>query len=120
MDRKAGRPLTGHVRGLEKVELRYAYLKIDYFGQEEGPAKDGKRVKHLTTFDVISIKSDGLFTTDPIPPGKYHVDLFAVRATTPDQSPQQSDFSCGRHEFTVPEKGEMPNVEVMAKPRAPR
>lgn len=116
IERKVGRPLTGQVRGLEKVGLRYAHVRIGYFGPEEGPSKYGGRYRTFTGFDVIPITADGRFTTDPIPPGKYELDLFALRSDTPHQSPQQSDFS-GRLQFTIPEQGDMPKVEIIAKPR---
>lgn len=115
-DRKVGRPLTGRVRGLENVKLRYAFVNIMYFGPEEqlGP---NERSRTGTFFDVIPIQSDGRFTTDPIPPGDYQLFLTAVRASTPEQSSQSSDFD-GQLQFKVPERGEMPKIEVTAKPVA--
>jgi hypothetical protein len=69
-------------------------------------------------FDVIPITSDGRFTTDPIPPGKYSAHLFAMLASTPRLSSQSSDFS-GNVSFTVPEEGELPKVELVAKANRP-
>jgi thiol-disulfide isomerase/thioredoxin len=103
------------VRGLENTELRYAYVTIQYTGPEEQFGPDGRRGRRFLAFDVIPITSDGRFTTDPIPPGQYHLYLFAVSASTPEQSTQQSDFD-GRLVFTVPPNGDMPRVEVVAKP----
>jgi RNA polymerase sigma factor (sigma-70 family) len=113
--RKAGRPLVGQVRGLENVDLRYAHVTIGHWGPEEEPDRNGRRTRYFTAFQVLPITSDGRFTTDPIPPGKYILDLFAVRSATLEQSSQGSDFD-GRLQFTVPEKGEISKVEVLAKP----
>ena len=107
------------MRGLENVDLRHAHVTINYFGPEEEPGKDGKRIRYGTAFDVIPITSEGSFTTDPIPPGKYMLDLYAMRATTSNQYPQQSDFEAQSH-FTVPKDGDMPKLEIQAKPRRDR
>ncbi len=113
-ERKVGRPLTGRVRGLEQVELRYANVTIMYPGPEER-FPDGRTSRMMTAFDVLPIQSDGRFTTDPIPPGEYTLYLFAVRASSIEQSTQESDFD-GQLRLTVPEKGDMPKVEIVAKP----
>ncbi|HWB13058.1 MAG TPA: M56 family metallopeptidase [Pirellulales bacterium] len=118
-ERKTGRPLSGQVRGLENVELRYAYLAIHGAGPEEILGNEVKPVRIYVAFDVIPISSDGRFTTDPIPPGKYSADLFAVLASTPQLSSTSADFS-GNVSFTVPEEGELPQVELIAKASAPR
>ncbi len=119
IERKVGRPITGQVRGLEDVELRHAHVSINYFGPEEEPGDDGKRRRYNTAFDVIPITSEGTFTTDPIPPGDYRLELWAMHSTTSNQSPQQSDFE-GRLRFTIPEEGELPKLEVKARPRRDR
>jgi thiol-disulfide isomerase/thioredoxin len=118
LERRTGQPLSGHVRGLENVALRYAHLTISCLGPEEVLGEDGRRGRLYTAFDVIPITSEGRFTTDPIPPGKYSTDLFAVLASTPRLSSQSSDFSGGLS-FTVPETGEMPKVEIVAKASRP-
>ena len=118
-ERKIGKPLSGQVRGLENTELRHARLTISHLGPEEVLGKDGKRNRMMVAFDVIPITADGRFTTDPIPPGKYIVELFAVLASTPQLSSQTSDFS-GKSSFTVPEEGEMPLVEIVAKANSVR
>ncbi len=116
-ERKLGQPLTGHVRGLENVELRQAYVHILALGPEEEPAENGLRTRRFTTFDTIPLTAEGRFTTDPMPPGTYLVTLFAIRASTLRQFAQgeSSDFD-GQMHFTVPERGEMPKVELVAKP----
>ncbi len=113
-ERKVGRSLVGHVRGLENTDLRYAHVTIRNWGPKETFA-DGKVNTLMTAFEVIPIKSDGHFTTDPMPPGKYHLWVDAVRASSLEQSSQQSDFD-GQMQFTVPEHGDMPKVEIVAKP----
>jgi beta-lactamase regulating signal transducer with metallopeptidase domain/thiol-disulfide isomerase/thioredoxin len=113
--RKSGRPLIGRVQGLKDEDLRFALLTIRYWGPEEQPGQNGKPSRGATAFEVIPITSHGEFTTDPIPPGKYWAELFAVKSESPNQS--QSDFS-GHLDFSVPETGEMPKVEVVAKPAA--
>ena len=118
-ERKIGKPLSGQVQGLETSELRYAHLTISYPGPEEVFGNDGKRSRMIVAFDVIPITADGRFTTDPIPPGKYTAELFVVLASTPQLSSQTSDFS-GRASFTVPEEGEMPLVEIVAKANSVR
>jgi thiol-disulfide isomerase/thioredoxin len=116
-DRKIGRPLAGQVLGMENADLRYALLTIHHAGPEEVLGNDGRRGRRYLAFDVISINSDGRFTTDPIPPGKYTASLFAVLASTPQLSSQSSDFS-GQGSFTVPEQGDLPKVEIVAKANA--
>ncbi len=112
-ERKAGRPLAGRVRGLEDANLRLAQLTIRYWGPEEQPGQQGKPVRWATTFQVLPLTSQGDFTTDPIPAGKYWADLFAVKTESPNQS--QSDFR-GHLDFIVPESGDLPSFEVIAKP----
>lgn len=114
-ERTVGRPLVGHVRGLEQIELSQARVTIQRLGPEEEPGRNGKPIRLYTVFDVLPIKSDGQFTTDPIPPGQYTIDLFAVHAATPASSLPQTDF-VGQTQFTVPADGEMPQVVVAAKP----
>ena len=113
-DRKIGRPLHGRVRGLENVELKYALLTIRQRGPEEVLYDDGRRRRQYVTFEVISIESDGHFTTDPIPPGEYDASLFAILASTPILLRQSSDFM-GQGRFTVPHQGELPKVEIVAQ-----
>ena len=106
--------LKGRVVGLENADLKFALLTIGHTGPEEVLNKEGHRGRLAVTFDVISIDSSGQFTTDPIPPGQYYASLWAVLASTPDLSTQSADFSGGTS-FTVPEQGELPKVEVVAK-----
>jgi beta-lactamase regulating signal transducer with metallopeptidase domain len=117
-DRKIGRPLHGRVIGLEDVELKYAFLTIRSLGPEEVWDMKGRRIRRTVAFGVIPIESDGHFTTDPIPPGKYDAELYAIRSSTPTLSRQSSDFF-GRDEFTVPEQGELPKVEIETIARGP-
>ncbi|HEY2250201.1 MAG TPA: M56 family metallopeptidase, partial [Planctomycetaceae bacterium] len=118
-ERKTGQPLSGQVRGLEDVELREARLTISCLGPEEVLGNDGKRNRMYVAFDVIPITSDGRFTTGPIPPGKYTAEIYAVRAAAPKLASQFSDFS-GDVSFTVPEMGDAPQVEIVAKANRPR
>jgi thiol-disulfide isomerase/thioredoxin len=113
-ERKVGHPLMGQVRGLENVELRYAHVTIMYAGPEER-RRNGQVYRRYTTFQAISIDSDGRFKTDPMPPGKYFINVFAVRSSTPQQSTQDADFS-GHLDFAVPDRGDMPEIVVIAKP----
>ncbi|HEX7378050.1 MAG TPA: redoxin family protein, partial [Pirellulales bacterium] len=118
-ERKAGRSLLGVVRGLEDAKLRDAYLGINCLGPEEVLHNDGKHSRMMIGFDAIPITSDGRFTIDPIPPGQYWAYLYAVLEATPRLSPQQSDFSfLTVATFTVPEEGELPKVELIAKANA--
>ncbi len=114
-ERSVGRPVRGRVRGLENVELRNANVTIQYAGPEEQVERNGRRARVYTTFEVIPITSDCKFRTDPIPPGKYQLHLYAVKSSTLEQSTQLSDFD-GRLEFTVPAGGDMPVLEVSARP----
>jgi thiol-disulfide isomerase/thioredoxin len=113
-EHKVGRPLKGQVRGLENGELRNAFVTIMYAGPEERH-RNGQTYRQFTTFEVIAIASDGRFKTDPMPPGKYFANLSAVRSSTPVQSTQQPDFF-GHLDFTVPDRGELPELVVIAKP----
>jgi thiol-disulfide isomerase/thioredoxin len=115
-ERGAGRPVTGRVRGLEGADLRYAYVSIHYPGPEEHLGKDGRRGRMITGFDSIPITSDGRFKTDPMPPGRYQLSVFAVRTSTPEWSVEEPDFA-GDLAFTVPPGGDVPALEVRAKPR---
>ncbi|MEI8379593.1 MAG: TlpA disulfide reductase family protein [Planctomycetota bacterium] len=117
-ERKVGRPLSGQVKGLENVELRTAILTVSGFGPEEYFAHLKKPSRMLTAFDVIPITSDGNFATDPIPPGNYTADLYVIRATTPALPSQSTEFS-GRISFSVPENGDMPEIEILAKANRP-
>ncbi len=120
IDRRVGRPLKGHIAGLQDVPLAYAHLTIHYFGPEEGIGPSGKPRRQMTALDIIPITSGGVFTTDPIPQGDYWIDLFAARADNPEGD--QSDFklkpdsksSGGQYRFTVPAEGEMPPIELTA------
>lgn len=117
--RKQGRSLSGVVRGMEDVELREAFLTIKFPGPEEIFGNEKKPGRRYIALDVLPITSAGRFTIDPIPPGDYTAHLFAVRAVTPQLSSQRSDFSATAS-FTVPEEGEMPKIEIVAKANAPR
>ena len=114
IDRHVGRPLKGHVAGLQDVALAYAHLTIHYFGPEEGIGPSGKPRRQMTALDIIPITSEGTFTTDPIPPGDYWINLFALRADNPEGN--QSDFKSkgGQYRFTVPAEGELPPIELTA------
>ncbi len=117
-DRKIGQPLHGRVLGLENVKLKYAFLTLSCLGPEEVLDMNGRRNRMLLAFDVISIDSDGRFTTAPMPPGEYYADLFAIRESTPRLSRQSSDF-VARGEFSVPDQGKLPKVEFVAIPKGP-
>ncbi|HEY1602218.1 MAG TPA: hypothetical protein VGG64_21630 [Pirellulales bacterium] len=117
--REAGRPMSGKVRGLEDLKLGHAHVTINYFGPEEEPGRDGKRLRYGTVFEAIPINADGAFTTDPIPPGDYWIDLFAVRAKAAKETDGRSDFSAQKR-FTVPDNGEMTVLELVAKPESGR
>ena len=69
-----------------------------------------------TAFDVVPIRPDGKFTTDPIPPGKYEIAVYATSAQRLKQPNPQYDYD-GRFEFTVPDNGEMPEVVFDAQER---
>ena len=116
-ERSGGQPVSGQVRGLEHVELRYAYLQISHLGPKEILGRDGKLNQTYVMFDVIPITSEGSFTTDPMPPGKYTASLFAIRATTPRLSRQSADFSA-HVALTVPETGDPPKIEIEAREQA--
>lgn len=112
--RKVGRVLKGRVRGLENIDLRVALVTIRYPGPEAQMNFDGTAGKFTTLFDILPINSDGQFTTDPIPPGEYYLDLLAYRADTPRQMMQSYDFRA-QLQFTVPETGAMPVLDVVAR-----
>jgi RNA polymerase sigma factor (sigma-70 family) len=113
-DRKTGRRVEGVVRGLEKVKLRYAYVTIGFWGPEELFKPGAKKQRLQTHFDVIPIGSDGRFSTTPLPPNSYQFMVTAMLAATPDQDHQRSDFD-GWKTVVIPEKGEIPPVEIVAK-----
>lgn len=115
IDRKQGRPLSGRVAGLEGKELRHALLTFHYSGPEEQPGKGGQRARFLTAFDVIPIPASGEFTTDPIPPGEYLLMLSAKLMSSPNQSGEPNDFT-GQMNVTIPAEGELPKVELKARP----
>ena len=113
-DRTTGRPVEGRVRGLEQVKLRYGAVTIGYWGPEERFKPGAKTSKIMTHFDVIPISSDGRFTTPPLPPNRYDFQLAAMRATTPVESNQGYDFG-GSATVVIPETGDIPPVEIVAK-----
>ena len=118
-DRKTGRVVEGHVRGLEQVKLRYALVTIGYWGPEEQFKRDGKPSRMQTTFDVIPISSDGRFKTPPLPPNQYEFRLTAMRASTPTEGQRAFDFQTAV-KVVVPETGAIAPVEIVAKADAPR
>ena len=115
-DRKTGRRAEGRVRGLEKLKLRYATVTIGYWGPEELFEPGGKKSRIQTHFDVIPIGPDGVFSTPTLPPNRYEFTLWATLATTPDGESGEADFS-GSTYVVIPETGEIPNVEIVAKGR---
>jgi hypothetical protein len=115
----AGTMVEGHVKGLEDVKLAYATVTIGYFGPEEEPGKNGKRVRYGTSFEVIPIKPDGHFLTDAMPPGEYDFRLFAVRATTPQGPIQSSEFE-GQAQLTISGKRGTQQLEIVATPPGTR
>lgn len=117
-DRKTGRRVEGRVRGLEKVKLRYAMVTIGFWGPEEQFTRNRKPSKMMTHFDVIPITSDGRFTTPPLPPNQYEFQVAGMLASAP-QGQQGYDFD-GSATVTIPEKGEVPPVEIVVKPKEAR
>jgi RNA polymerase sigma factor (sigma-70 family) len=115
-DRKTGRRVEGRVRGLEKLKLRYATVTIGYWGPEELFEPGGKKSRMGTHFDVIPIGPDGVFSTPPLPPNRYQFMLWATLAATPEQESHEADWS-GQTEVVIPETGEIPKVEIVAKGR---
>ena len=118
-DRKTGRVVEGHVRGLEQVKLRYGLVTIGYWGPEEQFQRGAKLSKMQTTFDVIPISPDGRFSTPPLPPNEYEFRLTAMRASTPAENEQAYDFETAV-KVVVPETGAIPSVEIVAKPKEAR
>ena len=113
IDHQVGRPLQGHVRGLEDVELAYAHVTIRGLGPEEGPGPNGKPIRQFTNFDMVSVDAKGDFTSDPIPPGKYQADL-AATGCVGDTENLQPDFT-GHVEFIVAGSDESKPIELVAK-----
>jgi hypothetical protein len=113
-----GPSIEGHVSGLEGIDLTYATICIRYLGPVErrGHHAEG-RVRLYTTFEAIPIKADGHFLSDPVPPGKYSIDLSAERASTPSAA---SDGTItrfrGEAKFTIPENGGDQHIEIVAVP----
>ena len=118
-EHEVGTMLSGTVKGLQDTKLRYATVTIDYWGPEEQPGRNGRRIRFGTHFDVIPVKADGHFLTDLMPPGTYDFVLFAVRDSTPEQSVQGSDFE-GHTSITIPEHAKVDSVEIVATPRGVR
>ena len=98
-DRKTGRRVEGRVRGLEDLKLRYATVTIGYLGPEELFQPGGKKSRMLTHFDVIPIGPDGVFATPPLPANRYHFELWATLAATPEEESSRADLDGrrGRH-----------------------
>jgi hypothetical protein len=111
-----GPSIEGHVSGLEGIDLTYATICIRYLGPVErrGHHAEG-RVRLYTTFEAIPIKADGHFLSDPVPPGKYSIDMSAERASTPSAA---SDGTItrfrGEAKFTIPENGGDQHIEIVA------
>ncbi len=116
-DRKVGRRIEGRVRGLENLKLRYATVTIGYWGPEELFEPGGKKSRIQTHFDVIPIGPDGVFTTPPLPANQYDFQLWATLAATPEQESGRADFD-GRTKAAIPETGDIPKVEIVARGRA--
>jgi hypothetical protein len=111
-DRKTGRPIAGHVRGLEQVKLRYAFVTIDFWGPEEQFNRGAKPSRMMTHFDVIPIASDGQFTTPPLPPNQYEFRLTGMLASTPAGDGQTFDIQ-EAVTIAVTEAGAVRPVEIV-------
>ena len=134
-NRKTGRPVTGRVRGLEGVKLRYAEVSVGMLGPEEAPRPRGGRTRFFTHFDVMPIGPDGRFTTPPLPPGATtsRFSPYERRRRGPG-STRASTATSAAARINVPERGDVQPVEIVAKetlakaqaqtakpdPRAPR
>ncbi len=118
-DRKTGRRVEGRVKGLEQVKLRYAYVTISYAGPEEVFTPGGKPSRMITTFDAITISSDGRFITPPLPPNQYEFRVMGMRASTPEEDGQPYDFQ-EAVSVKVPEAGDVRPVEIVIKSKEPR
>ncbi len=116
-DRKTGRRVEGRVRGIENLKIRYATVTIGYWGPEELFEPGGKKSRMQTHFDVIPIGPDGVFLTPPLPANEYFFDLWVTLAATSQQERRQADFD-GQAKVVIPETGEIPKVEIVAKRRA--
>jgi hypothetical protein len=115
----AGTIVEGHVKGLEDSKLGYAMVTINYWGPEEETGLNGNRLRMLTNFEVIPIKSDGHFLTDPMPPGEYEFRLFAVGESPPEGASQSSEFN-GQANITISGKSGNQQLQIDATPRGAR
>jgi RNA polymerase sigma factor (sigma-70 family) len=113
-DRKDGRAVTGRVKGIENVDLRFALVTINIWGPEEQFTPEGKKSRILTAFDVVPVAADGSFSTPPLPANEYQFWLSAMRASTPRLDNQTYDFD-GSTTAVVPATGPAPTVEIIAK-----
>ena len=118
-NRKEGIPGQGRVKGIAGVELRYGLVAIDYLGPEEEPAPRGGRVRYVTHFDVMPLDQDGLFVMPRMPARSYELTLDAVRASTPADRANSTDFLGGLR-VVVPATGLVQPIEIEAKPRHPK
>ena len=64
-------------QGLDGIDLRSAEVSIGYLGPGRAPSPQGDRSRMMTHFDVVPVDPGGRFTTPPLPPGRYYLDLFA-------------------------------------------
>ena len=110
-----GPPIEGHVSGLEGIDLTYATICIRYLGAGRAAWAPRRGASSTTTFEAIPIKADGHFLSDPVPPGKYWIDMSAERASTPSAA---SDGTItrfrGEAKFTIPENGGDQHIEIVA------
>src|SRR5262249_40888449 len=63
--------------------------------------------------------SDGRFTTPPLPPNRYQFQLLAMLASTPVESGQTYDLQDSTW-VEISEKGPIPPVEIVVKPKQAR
>ena len=71
LERRIGQPTFGSGARPRKRRLALRVPDNRHLGPEEVYRYDGEPTRIYVAFDVIPITSEGRFTTDPIPPGKY-------------------------------------------------
>ncbi len=69
----------------------------------------------MTHFDVIPIASDGRFTTPPLPPNRYEFELCGHACHDTGRKAIRATTSRGSATVVIPETGEIPPVEIVAR-----
>jgi beta-lactamase regulating signal transducer with metallopeptidase domain len=108
--RKDGQRLQGRVTGLGPLALPGAYVRVI----QATSARHLYQYELIPTFDMIGVGPDGVFQTEPLPPGHYTLVAEEFSTAAAIQLKEQYHF-VGLTNVTVPTAGQEP-ISIAIKP----